>query len=69
MLLGLLGLLGATDLGRLRTRGLWTCATVAGGRETPAEVLAAADLVVEGPSGVAALLASIADELERPAGP
>ena len=53
-------------LGRLRTRGLWTCATVAGGRETPAEVLAAADLVVEGPSGVAALLASIADELERP---
>jgi trehalose 6-phosphate phosphatase len=53
-------------LGRLRTRALWTCATVAGGRETPAEVLAAADLVVEGPSGVAALLASIADELERP---
>ncbi|MCD6022545.1 MAG: otsB [Actinomycetia bacterium] len=54
-------------LGRLGTRGLWTCAIAAGGRETPAEVLAAADLVVEGPSGVAALLASIADELERPA--
>ena len=54
-------------LGRLRTRGLWTCAIAAGGRETPAEVLAAADLVLEGPSGVAALLASIADELERPA--
>jgi trehalose 6-phosphate phosphatase len=57
-------------LDRLRTRGLWTCATAAGGRETPAEVLAAADLVVEGPSGIAALLASIADQLERPdAGP
>jgi trehalose 6-phosphate phosphatase len=54
-------------LDRLRTRGLWTCAIAAGGRETPAEVLAAADLVLEGPSGVAALLASIADELERPA--
>jgi trehalose 6-phosphate phosphatase len=54
-------------LDRLRTRGLWTCAVAAGGRETPAEVLAAADLVLEGPSGVAALLASIADELERPA--
>ena len=52
-------------LDRLRTRGLWTCAAAAGGRETLAEVLAAADLVVEGPSGVAAMLASIADELER----
>lgn len=52
-------------LGRLRTRGLWTCAAAAGGRETPAEVLAAADLVVQGPSGVAALLGSIADGLER----
>jgi len=56
-------------LDRLATRGLWTCAIAAGGREAPAEVLAAADLVLEGPSGVAALLASIADELERPAGP
>lgn len=53
-------------LDRLRTRGLWTCAIAAGGRETPAEVLAAADLVLEGPSGVAALLSSIAAELERP---
>jgi trehalose 6-phosphate phosphatase len=53
-------------LDRLGTRGLWTCAIAAGGRETPAEVLAAADLVLEGPSGVAALLPSIADELERP---
>jgi trehalose 6-phosphate phosphatase len=51
-------------LDRLRTRGLWTCAVAAGGRETPVEVLAAADLVLEGPGGVAALLASIADELE-----
>ena len=53
-------------LDRLGTRGLWTCAIAAGGRETPAEVLAAADLVLEGPSGVAALLSSIAAELERP---
>jgi trehalose 6-phosphate phosphatase len=53
-------------LGRLRTQGLWTCAIAAGGRETPAEVLAAADLVLDGPSGVAMLLASIADELEHP---
>jgi trehalose 6-phosphate phosphatase len=53
-------------LDRLGTRGLWTCGIAAGGRETPAEVLAVADLVLEGPSGVAALLASIADELERP---
>jgi trehalose 6-phosphate phosphatase len=52
-------------LDRLGTRGLWTCAIAAGGRETPADVLAAVDLVIEGPSGVAALLASIADELER----
>jgi trehalose 6-phosphate phosphatase len=51
-------------LDRLRTRGLWTCAIAAGGRETPVEVLAAADLVLDGPSGVAVLLASIADELE-----
>ena len=53
-------------LGRLRTRGIWTCAVAASGRETPAEVLAAADLVVEGPAGTASLLAAIADELERP---
>ena len=51
-------------LERLRARGRWTCGVVARGPETPAEVEAMADLVVEGPSGVAALLASIADELE-----
>ena len=56
-------------LERLGERGLWTCAIAAGGRETPAEVLAAADLILEGPSGVAALLGSIADELERPPSP
>jgi trehalose 6-phosphate phosphatase len=54
-------------LDRLGTHGVWTCRIAAGGRETPAEVLAAVDLVLEGPSGVAALLTSIADELERSA--
>jgi trehalose 6-phosphate phosphatase len=51
-------------LDRLRARGMWTCAVAASGRETPAEVTTAADLVVEGPTGVASLLAAIADELE-----
>lgn len=55
-------------LERLGARGLWTCAIAAGGRETPAEVLAAADLILEGPSGVAALLVSIAAELETAGG-
>ncbi len=54
-------------LGRLRASGLWTCGVVARGRETPPEVEAAADLVVDGPLGVAALLGSIADELDREA--
>jgi trehalose 6-phosphate phosphatase len=48
---------------RLRARGMWTCGVVAGGPETLPEVEAAADLVVEGPAGVAALLAAIADRL------
>jgi len=52
-------------LGRLRTRGLWTCAVAAAGPETPAEVLAAVDLLVEGPDGIATLLASVAEALER----
>jgi len=52
-------------LGRLRTGGLWTCAVVARGQETPPEVEAAADVVVEGPRGIAALLVSIADELDE----
>jgi trehalose 6-phosphate phosphatase len=51
-------------LDRLRSRGLWTCGVAAGGPETPAEVLAAADFRVEGPAGIAALLGSIAAELE-----
>jgi hypothetical protein len=40
----------------------------AGGPETPAEVLAAADFRVEGPAGIAALLGSIAAELEAAGG-
>jgi trehalose 6-phosphate phosphatase len=52
-------------LARLRAVGLWTCGVVARGVDTPPEVEAAADAVVNGPSGTAALLASIADELER----
>jgi trehalose 6-phosphate phosphatase len=55
-------------LDRLRTRGLWTCGVAASGPETPAEVVAAADLRVEGPAGNAALLASIAEELEAVGG-
>ena len=51
-------------LGRLRTEGVWTCAVIARGPETSPEVAAAADLVVEGPEGVVALLARVADALE-----
>jgi trehalose 6-phosphate phosphatase len=56
-------------LGRLRTGGVWTCGVAARGPETPPEVEAAADVVVDGPRGIAALLVSIADELERGATP
>ena len=52
-------------LERLRANGLWTCGVAARGDDTPPEVVAAADVVVDGPLGMAALLASIADELER----
>jgi trehalose 6-phosphate phosphatase len=52
-------------LGRLRTDGQWTCGVAARGPETPPEVEAAADLIVDGPRGVAALLASVADQLDR----
>jgi trehalose 6-phosphate phosphatase len=52
-------------LERLRSRGVWTCGVAARGGDTPPEVEAAADVVVEGPRGMAALLASIADELDR----
>ncbi|MGH2672394.1 MAG: trehalose-phosphatase [Actinomycetota bacterium] len=52
-------------LDRLRASALWTCAVAARGPDTPPEVEAAADLVVDGPRGTAALLAAIADELDR----
>jgi trehalose 6-phosphate phosphatase len=52
-------------LARLHAAGLWTCGVAARGDDTPSEVEAAADLVLDGPLGIAALLASIADELER----
>jgi hypothetical protein len=38
---------------------------VAHGDDTPSEVEAAADVVVNGPRGMATLLAAIADELDR----
>ena len=72
---GLRGILFAGDdvgdldafaaLDRLRANGLWTCGVVARARETPPQVEAAADLIVDGPPGIAALLGSIADELDR----
>jgi trehalose 6-phosphate phosphatase len=52
-------------LERLHSQGVWTCGVVARGDDTPTDVEAAADVVVDGPSGISALLASIADELER----
>jgi hypothetical protein len=39
------------------------------GHDTPPEVVAAADVIVDGPLGMSALLASIADELDRGAPP
>jgi trehalose 6-phosphate phosphatase len=53
------------SLERLRSKGVWTCGVVARGDDTPPEVEAAADVVVDGPRGMAALLASFADELDR----
>lgn len=50
-------------LSRLRAEGVWTCAIVARGPETSPEVAAAADLTVDGPEGVVALLARLADAL------
>jgi trehalose 6-phosphate phosphatase len=52
-------------LTRLRDEGIWTCGVVARGPETVPEVAAAAELIVDGPPGVVALLASVADELDR----
>ena len=54
-------------LDRLRSLGVWTCSVAAHGPGVPAEVEAAADVVVDGPEGIASLLASIADGVERPA--
>ena len=54
-------------LDRLRASGLWTCGVSRGGKETPPEVEAAADLVVDGPSASRRCSASIADELDREA--
>jgi trehalose 6-phosphate phosphatase len=51
-------------LARLRSEGIWTCGVAARGPETALEVIAAADLAVDGPEGVAALLEAIADELD-----
>jgi trehalose 6-phosphate phosphatase len=48
----------------LRDAGTWTCGVASRGPELPTEVEAAADLVVDGPEGIAALLAEIADRLE-----
>lgn len=56
-------------LGRLRSEGAWTCGVAAHGDDTLPEVEAAADVVVDGPRGMATLLASIADELDRGAPP
>ncbi|HEX5938468.1 MAG TPA: trehalose-phosphatase [Actinomycetota bacterium] len=50
-------------LRRLRAEGIWTCGIASRGRETAPEVLAAADVAVDGPEGVAALLGALADEL------
>jgi trehalose 6-phosphate phosphatase len=51
-------------LRRLRAQGTWTCGVAARGPETAPEVAAAADLAVDGPLGIAALLAALADELD-----
>lgn len=51
-------------LERLRSAGLWTCAVAAGGPDVSPAVIEAADLVVDGPHGVVALLSAVADALE-----
>jgi trehalose 6-phosphate phosphatase len=51
-------------LARLRSGGLWTCAVAAGGPDVSPAVIEAADLVVEGPAGVVALLGALADAFE-----
>jgi trehalose 6-phosphate phosphatase len=48
-------------LTRLRVGGVDTLSVAVGGRETPADVLAAGDVVVDGPAGVLDLLETLAD--------
>jgi trehalose 6-phosphate phosphatase len=48
-------------LARFRLAGVDTLSVAVGGAETPAEVLAAGDVVVAGPAGVLALLEALAD--------
>ena len=47
------------EMGRLRLAGRQTLGVASGGAETPDEVVAAADITVDGPAGVARLLESI----------
>lgn len=47
-------------LGRLRSAGVATLSVASGGPETPAEVVRAADLSVDGPDGVLAVLRRLA---------
>lgn len=60
------------ELRRLRAGGAATLGVVAGGPETPVEVLAAADVVVDGPAGVVGLLRRLArgdlEERQHPGG-
>jgi trehalose 6-phosphate phosphatase len=50
-----------TALDQLATEGVHIVRVAVAGPETPAELIEAADVVVEGPSGVLELLASLAD--------
>jgi trehalose 6-phosphate phosphatase len=52
-------------LGRLRARGVWTCAIASQGAETAPAVIEGADLTVPGPPGVVALLTTIAEAFDR----
>lgn len=54
------------ELRRLRGRGVATAAVAAGGPETPAGLVEAADLVVAGPAGVLGLLEWLAEPAPEP---
>ena len=56
-------------LHRLGALGVWTCAVASRGPGAPPEVEAAADLVVDGPTGIASLLSAIANRLEQRGSP